>query len=184
MNVTALHLKRWWKQYWFCIFVRVGEWEHISTTRKGTVVNAVFTATLKIYCIWRPCPILEKRSYKIECLFKTYSLKLNFILHIWLPRKYIYGSRFFCHYGDLIMGAIASQITSLTIVYSTVYSDTDHRHHGVFRLRFRSILSIRIIWLKYDCPSANDETLKDMVPWVKNWWWRILYKQSRTKPIW
>ena len=25
------------------------------------------------------------------------------------------------------MGAIASQITSLTIVYSTVYSDTDHK---------------------------------------------------------
>ena len=29
------------------------------------------------------------------------------------------------HYGDVIMGAIASQITSLTIVYSTVYSDAD-----------------------------------------------------------
>ena len=31
------------------------------------------------------------------------------------------------HYGDVIMGAIASQITSLTIVYSTVYSDADQR---------------------------------------------------------
>ena len=27
------------------------------------------------------------------------------------------------------MGAIASQITSLTIVYSTVYSDADQRNH-------------------------------------------------------
>ena len=27
------------------------------------------------------------------------------------------------HYSDVIMGAIASQITSVTIVYSTVYSD-------------------------------------------------------------
>ena len=33
------------------------------------------------------------------------------------------------HYGDVIMGAIASQITSLTIVYSTVYSDADKRKH-------------------------------------------------------
>ena len=33
------------------------------------------------------------------------------------------------HYGDVIMGAIVSQITSLTIVYSTVYSDADHRKH-------------------------------------------------------
>ena len=33
------------------------------------------------------------------------------------------------HYGDVIMGAIASQITSPTIVYSTVYSDADERKH-------------------------------------------------------
>ena len=33
------------------------------------------------------------------------------------------------HYRDVIMGAIASQITSLTIVYSTVYSDADQRKH-------------------------------------------------------
>ena len=33
------------------------------------------------------------------------------------------------HYGYVIMGAIASQLTSLTIVYSTVYSDADQRKH-------------------------------------------------------
>ena len=33
------------------------------------------------------------------------------------------------HFNDVIMGAIASQITSLTIVYSTVYSDADQRKH-------------------------------------------------------
>ena len=33
------------------------------------------------------------------------------------------------HYGDVIMGAIASQIISLTIVYSTVHSDADQRKH-------------------------------------------------------
>ena len=32
-------------------------------------------------------------------------------------------------YCDVIMGEIASQITSLTIVYSTVYSDADQRKH-------------------------------------------------------
>ena len=32
-------------------------------------------------------------------------------------------------YTDVIMGAIASEITSLTIVYSTVYSDADQRKH-------------------------------------------------------
>ena len=33
------------------------------------------------------------------------------------------------HYSDVIVGTIASQITSLTIVYSTVYSDTDQRKY-------------------------------------------------------
>ena len=33
------------------------------------------------------------------------------------------------HYNDVIMGKIASQITSLTIVYSTVYSDADQGKH-------------------------------------------------------
>ena len=33
------------------------------------------------------------------------------------------------HNNDVIMGAIASQITSLTIVFSTVYLDTDQRKH-------------------------------------------------------
>ena len=33
------------------------------------------------------------------------------------------------HHGDVIMGTIASQITSFTIVYSTVYSGADQRKH-------------------------------------------------------
>ena len=31
------------------------------------------------------------------------------------------------HYSDVTMGVIASQVTSLTIIYSTVYSDADQR---------------------------------------------------------
>ena len=34
-----------------------------------------------------------------------------------------------CHYSDVIMGMMASQITSLTIVYTTVYSGADQRKH-------------------------------------------------------
>ena len=43
-----------------------------------------------------------------------------------------YGHRFVVlrlHYSDVIMGAMASQITSLTIVYSTVCSGADQRKH-------------------------------------------------------
>ena len=38
------------------------------------------------------------------------------------------------HYIDVIMGTIASQITSLTIVYSTVYSDADQKKISKLRV--------------------------------------------------
>ena len=40
-----------------------------------------------------------------------------------------HGNDFCIHYSDVIMGTIASQIISLTTVYSTVYSDADQRKH-------------------------------------------------------
>ena len=39
------------------------------------------------------------------------------------------GPHGICHHNDVIIGAKASQITILTIVYSTVYSDADQRKH-------------------------------------------------------
>ena len=47
-----------------------------------------------------------------------------------LVRRHLYietGPWTQIHYNDVIMGAIASQITSLTIAYPTVYSDADQR---------------------------------------------------------
>ena len=46
---------------------------------------------------------------------------------------------FVIHYDDVIMAAIASQITSLMIVYSTVYSDADQRKH-------QSAASLAFVW--------------------------------------
>ena len=52
---------------------------------------------------------------------------------IWLqphiPFPNIRGRESVPHYNDVIMGAIASQITSLTIVLSTVYADAEQRKH-------------------------------------------------------
>ena len=51
-------------------------------------------------------------------------------LRKYVPMPHICGgSATFCHYNDVIMDAMASQITSLNIVYSAVYSGTDHRKH-------------------------------------------------------
>ena len=43
------------------------------------------------------------------------------------------------HYNDVIMGAMASQITSLTIAYSTVYSGADQR-------KLQSSASLVFVW--------------------------------------
>ena len=43
------------------------------------------------------------------------------------------------HYTDVIMTTMASQITSLTVVYSTVYSDADQRKH-------QSSASLAFVW--------------------------------------
>ena len=45
------------------------------------------------------------------------------------PDPRISGNFIIRHYSDVTMGAVASQITSLTIVYSTVYSDADQRKY-------------------------------------------------------
>ena len=67
--------------------------------------------------------------------FKT---KLTLLFDTRVLREHIFNTSheshnwtkmFSCHYNDVIMGAIASQITSLTIVYSTVYSGADKRKH-------------------------------------------------------
>ena len=49
------------------------------------------------------------------------------------------------HYSDAIMGTMASQIISLTIVYSTVYSSVDHRKH-------RSSASLAFVRGIHRCP--------------------------------
>ena len=43
------------------------------------------------------------------------------------------------HYSDVMVGAMASQITSLTIVYSTVYSGKDKR-------KYHSSASLAFVW--------------------------------------
>ena len=43
--------------------------------------------------------------------------------------RYIMICKLEAHYHDVIMGAMASQITSLMIIYPIVYSDADQRKH-------------------------------------------------------
>ena len=51
----------------------------------------------------------------------------------------VYQPNLSWHYIDVIMGATASQNTSPTIVYSTVYSGADQRKH-------QSSASLAFVW--------------------------------------
>ena len=68
----------------------------------------------------------DNHMHPTQCSHHCY---INTVLQCLFPIiiKKDYNSHF--HYGDIIMVAIASQITSLTIVYSTVYSDADQIKH-------------------------------------------------------
>ena len=67
---------------------------------------------------------------------------LPFYETLWFGLKITTAWNFFkeiWHYGDVMMGAMASQITSLTIVNSTVCSGADQRKH-------QSSASLAFVW--------------------------------------
>ena len=74
------------------------------------------------------------------------------------------------HYSDGIMGAIGSQITSLTIVYSTVYSSVDQRKHqssaslafvrGIHRSPASNAENVSIWWRHHEFPKCQ------LIPWM------------------
>ena len=81
--------------------------------------------------IWTPCSTATKQHQNSPFLALCEGI------HLW----YICNCQSVCdimccmyvllcsHYNDIIMDTMASQITSLTIVYSTVYLDADQRKH-------------------------------------------------------
>ena len=70
---------------------------------------------LQKYC--KNCPIVVS--------FRIFSEKLTLMQHM----QAFFGVT--DHYIDVMMGLMASQITSLTLVYSTVYSGADQRKHQI-----------------------------------------------------
>ena len=77
----------------------------------------------------RPCPFKNPQSLsEIFSLFEHEKQQSNMTINSWLSSP-VGCDSFTIHHSDVIMGATASQTTSLMIVYSTVYSDTDQRKH-------------------------------------------------------
>ena len=74
--------------------------------------------------------LLDSRStYSITCLFLEQPPHVAEMCQTWWlpPWRKILNWNNLINYSNVIMGAMASQITNLTIVYSTVYLGADQR---------------------------------------------------------
>ena len=77
------------------------------------------------------CP-LWRHSNTMPCLLHVFITTLRKWSMVYCDTRLQYENWDWTHHFSIkyvIMGAIASQITSLTIVYSTVYSGADQRKH-------------------------------------------------------
>ena len=80
-----------------------------------------------VTCTWDQFHI---KSSKVQSVIWSKNNTIFVLLpHISVANEYTWHSSFATHYSDVIMGAMAYQITSLVIVYSTVYSGADQRKH-------------------------------------------------------
>ena len=114
-------------------------------------------------CIWKY--ILENGSHLCRCLCVGIALKiLQHDSHrssvFWQNSCPFPSAPVACvHYNDVIMSSMASQIPSLTIVYSTVYSCADQRKH-------QSFASLAFVWGIHRWPVNSPH--KGPVTWKKN----------------
>ena len=86
-------------------------------------------------------PTLRTECLHMHCDAVNHNLNVSYIYHImntWLVvfefrmmRKNEDNMELSNHYCDVIMGAMAYQITSLTIDDSTIHSDPDRRRHQI-----------------------------------------------------
>ena len=93
--------------------------------------------------------ILWDSSIKIPSATRLHVITSATLQHVvWSPKAHLKascngfratGHEVVLHYIDVIMTTMASQITSLTVVNSTVYSDADQRKH-------QSSASLAFVW--------------------------------------
>ena len=107
--------------------------------------------SVKIHQIlpWKNCIPAEALVHffprKIErikrALRHVLSQRMNMCVYV--PSQALRQHKYRCykvyHYGDVMITTIASQITSFTVIYSTVYRDADQRKH-------QSNASLAFVW--------------------------------------
>ena len=121
--------------------------DNINRTKQSTIT----LCTYFIIYIIQPS-LSQGKSY---CVVQVlYLAPFNFSPHFRFAKVPSYQWYFTLpHYGDVIMGMIASQITSLPIVYLIVYSGADQRKH-------QSSASLPFVHWPVNSPHKGPVTLK------------------------
>ena len=131
------------------VYPRVGEWvtlrvldqsthKHMSLSIDRFVLPNVQSAIKRIRSEMKDKETeAQELDEKAESMKRDAKRKTGRV-NIWLGNQRV-GMMPPLHSDDVIMGAIASQITSLTIVYSTVYSGADQSKH-------QSSASLAFVW--------------------------------------
>ena len=121
--------------------IKMAVYKRIQTNAVQLVFYLIKTISTIVGCRHNRCTkttIWWQKRNRLDCLPSSVSANEQwnlYILYIWrnvlpLSKNYSLMAHFTTiHYNDVKMGAIASQITRLTIVYSTVYSGADQRKH-------------------------------------------------------
>ena len=109
----------------------------------------------------------EERTWSKQPIFCRRHFQINLLVWKLLWRYFNSNFNEKCsngpiHYDDVIMSAIASQITSLTIVYSIVYSDTEQKKH-------QSSASLAFVWGIHRGP-VNSPQMASYAENVSIWW--------------
>ena len=89
----------------------------------------------------------------------------------WYRRAVQYRISVRNHYNDVIMNSVASQITSLTIVYSTVYWGADQRKH-------QSSVSLAFVRGIHRLPVNSQQKWPVICFHLMTSWWHILTPTS------
>ena len=82
---------------------------------------------------------IQATSIHLNCWWPSSMMHICITWPHWVYTQYIVKEIRWYHYNDVIMGMMVSQITSLMIVYSTVYSGADQRKH-------QSSASLAFLW--------------------------------------
>ena len=104
---------------------------------------------------------IESKCRRFQELSRSWLKKLDIFIYRLPSRTPWVSQKRTVQYSDIIMRTMASQITSLTTVYSTVYSFTDQRKH-------QRSASLAFVWVTSEFPPQMASNAENALIWWRH----------------